>query len=79
MAYIQSQVKPTDSLAERCGNLLRVMLKRYKNYRLYAETVSELNALTGRELTDLGLSRSMIKGVALSAVYEGRDSRKDGI
>lgn len=40
--------------------------ERYKTYRV---TFNELNALSSRELADLGLHRSMIKGVALEAAY----------
>lgn len=37
--------------------------------RIYGTTVRELNALTNMELADLGLSRSMIRRVALEAAY----------
>ncbi|MFT3689294.1 DUF1127 domain-containing protein [Paenirhodobacter sp.] len=37
--------------------------------RVFRETVRELRGLTGRELADLGLNRSMIKSVAFEAAY----------
>ena len=43
---------------------------RVARYRLYRRTVAELSALSGRELADLGLHRSMIRRVALQAAYE---------
>ena len=37
--------------------------------RVYLQTVTELNALTDRELADLGLHRLMIPAVAKDAAY----------
>ena len=36
---------------------------------LYRQTVRELNQLNGRELADLGISRSMIRSVAYEAAW----------
>ncbi|WP_334192070.1 DUF1127 domain-containing protein [Pararhodobacter sp.] len=41
--------------------------------RVYVQTYNELNALTSRELADLGISRSMISRLAYEAAY-GRDA-----
>ena len=38
-----------------------------RNWRQYRNTVSELNGLTQRELSDLGISRSEIPAVARQA------------
>jgi uncharacterized protein YjiS (DUF1127 family) len=38
-------------------------------HRVYLETRSELNALTDRELADLGISRLNIADVAYQAAY----------
>ena len=75
MAYIQSETKLAGSFFENLATVVRNMLNRYKQYRLYSKTVSELRELNGRDLSDLGLSRSMIESVAFSAVYEGRQDR----
>ncbi|MCB1406412.1 MAG: DUF1127 domain-containing protein [Rhodobacteraceae bacterium] len=40
--------------------------------RVYVRTYNELNALSTRELADLGISRSMISRMAYEAAY-GRD------
>lgn len=40
------------------------LIRSYNNWRRYRETVSELNQLSNRELTDLGLSRADIPYVA---------------
>ncbi|WCR20039.1 DUF1127 domain-containing protein [Paracoccus alcaliphilus] len=36
---------------------------------VYRQTVRELNALTARDLQDLGISRSMIPGLAREAAW----------
>ena len=38
-------------------------------WRVYRRTLDELSALDDRDLADLGLSRSMIRGVAIEAAY----------
>jgi uncharacterized protein YjiS (DUF1127 family) len=45
---------------------LRQSVARYREYR---STYEELNALTDRELADLGLSRLNIRDVARESVY----------
>lgn len=42
---------------------------RFAQYRTYRQTVQELSSLSDRNLADLGLSRSMIKGVARETAY----------
>ncbi len=42
---------------------------RYGQYMTYRRTVRELSSLSDRALSDLGLSRSMIKGLAREAAY----------
>lgn len=44
------------------------LIRNYRNWRRYRETVSELNRLTTRELSDLGMNRSDITRVARSAI-----------
>ncbi|CTQ32023.1 DUF1127 domain-containing protein [Jannaschia rubra] len=39
------------------------------NWRTYRRTLNELSALSNRDLADLGLSRSMIRAIALEAAY----------
>jgi uncharacterized protein YjiS (DUF1127 family) len=40
------------------------LIRNYRNWRRYRETVSELQRLTTRELNDLGIARSDIPYVA---------------
>ena len=45
----------------------------WERSRIYMRTYRELNALSTRELQDLGISRSMISRLAYEAAY-GRDA-----
>ena len=47
-------------------------MQRFKDYRAYRRTVSELSDLTSHDLADLGLHRSEIRRVAYDAVYGAR-------
>jgi uncharacterized protein YjiS (DUF1127 family) len=40
------------------------ILRNYRNWRRYRETVNELSRLSNRELNDLGITRSEITSVA---------------
>ena len=50
-------------------SILQSYAKRFRKYRLYRRTVSELSALSNHTLTDLGLTRNEIKRVAWQAAY----------
>jgi len=44
------------------------IVRSFSNWRRYRETCGELNRLSQRELSDLGLSRSDIPAIARQAV-----------
>lgn len=44
------------------------LIRNYRNWRRYRETVTELNRLTTRELSDLGLNRGDITRVARNSI-----------
>jgi len=44
------------------------LIRNYRNWRLYRETVSELGRLSNRELSDIGFTRNEIRSVARRAV-----------
>ena len=44
------------------------LIRNYRNWRRYRDTVNELNRLSNRELDDLGISRADIPFVARRAV-----------
>ena len=46
---------------------LRDRMARRATYRI---TVAELNSLSCRDLADLGIHRSAIKGIAVAAAYQ---------
>jgi uncharacterized protein YjiS (DUF1127 family) len=43
------------------------LIRNYRNWRRYRQTISELSRLSNRELNDMGISRSDIPSVAKSA------------
>lgn len=65
MAY--TNTAQNTSFFARVGSSFDALATRYKQYRLYRETVDGLSALSNRELADLGLSRSDIKRVAIES------------
>ena len=44
------------------------IIRSYSNWRRYRETCNELNRLSQRELSDLGIARTDIPSVARQAV-----------
>jgi len=44
------------------------LIRNYRNWRRYRETVNELNRLSTRELNDLGLARGDIPHVARRSI-----------
>ncbi|MCV6824766.1 MULTISPECIES: DUF1127 domain-containing protein [Halocynthiibacter] len=65
----------TDIRAAEAGIQVRItaaykaLVEKFAQYKTYRNTLNELEALSARELADLGLNRSMIKRVALEAAY----------
>jgi uncharacterized protein YjiS (DUF1127 family) len=43
------------------------LIRNYRNWRRYRETVNELSRLSTRELNDLGITRADIHGIARGA------------
>ncbi|WP_082490872.1 MULTISPECIES: DUF1127 domain-containing protein [unclassified Aureimonas] len=44
------------------------IVRSYSNWRRYRETVSELNRLSQRELSDLGIARTDIPSIARQSI-----------
>ncbi|MFY0690852.1 MAG: DUF1127 domain-containing protein [Paracoccaceae bacterium] len=42
---------------------------RFAQYRVYRQTLAELRGLSGSELNDLGLNKTLLKRVAYEAAY----------
>ncbi len=64
-AQITSVAAPQFSLSK----LTEGFRARVAAYRMYRQTRNELQSLSGRDLADLGLHRSMIEGIAREAAY----------
>lgn len=69
MAYVNTTRATQSTLADRFGSLFAGVKAAMARRRIYDQTVRELRALTDRELTDLGISRSMIASIATEAAY----------
>lgn len=69
MAFITETRTNGISLIQRLTNLRGNFTEARAQRKIYKTTVSELENLSGRELADLGLSRSSIKSIALEAAY----------
>lgn len=54
---------------EKIVHALDVSAEATAKRRVYRQTLRELNALSAREMADLGLNRSMIRSVAYEAAY----------
>ncbi len=44
------------------------LIRNYRNWRRYRETVTELSRLSNRELNDLGIARANIREVARRSI-----------
>ena len=57
------------TLADRWNALRKQMAAASAQRKVYNTTLRELSVLTDRELADLGIARSQIKGIAMEAAY----------
>lgn len=69
MAYVNTTSAARKGFADRLAYVKDVVLTAIHQRRVYAQTVAELNALTDRELGDLGISRLGITDIAREAAY----------
>lgn len=65
MAFLNTT--STVTLSDRFSGLLDGIAARYRRHRVYRDTFNGLNALSNRELADLGLHRSELTRVAAEA------------
>jgi len=68
MAYSVSNMRATH-IADRMRAALRNFGEEMVRRRVYRTTLMELNALSNRELADLGMNRSELRRVAYEAAY----------
>lgn len=69
MTYVNNSRTASLGLADRFATLVATVKANAAKRRIYVQTVRELNILTDRELTDLGISRLSIEDVARMAAY----------
>lgn len=69
MAYVNTTRATQSSVSDRFSGLFAGFSAMMARRRIYSQTINELRALTDRELTDLGISRSAIVEVARAAAY----------
>lgn len=69
MAYVSTNRIAGKSLMDRVAGLMVSVASSLQQRRVYAQTVAELNALTDRELADLGIARASIVEIAHEAAY----------
>lgn len=67
MAYMNTTQTTGSTLGFRVAAIFNTVATRLKQRRLYRETFNGLNALTNRELADLGLHRSELHSIALES------------
>ena len=69
MAYVTTSrsLDLGSGLAPRFSRLMAKSSEYLARRRVYNVTLAELRSLSDRELNDIGMSRSMIKSVALEA------------
>ena len=53
------------------GGFIGGLTQQFARYKTYRRTLDELEALTDRELADLGVSRLTLRSIAYKAAYDG--------
>lgn len=69
MAYVNSSRAVRVTLADRIAALFAVAREANARRAIYSQTLRELNGLSDRDLSDLGLTRANITSVAREAAY----------
>lgn len=69
MAYATNTRTASTTLSQRISEARAALSDRYAKYSTYRATLNELAGLSDRDLTDLGINRSMIRGIATEAAY----------
>lgn len=69
MALANEILSIESGLLRRLSGLVSDFREARQRGRVFRQTLRELNALTNRELADLGIARSMITRVAYEAAY----------
>lgn len=69
MAYVNSSRAASLGLSDRISALVASVKLSLQRRATFQQTLNELNALSDRDLADLGLNRSSIRMIAREAAY----------
>jgi uncharacterized protein YjiS (DUF1127 family) len=69
MAYMNTTSAAGNTFTARIASAFHTLVTRIKERRLYRQTFEGLNALSNRELDDLGLSRSELRYIAKESAH----------
>ena len=69
MAYATDIRAYGATLSQRISEARAALADRYAKYSTYKVTLNELAGLSDRDLADLGINRTMIRGIATEAAY----------
>jgi uncharacterized protein YjiS (DUF1127 family) len=71
MAYVASNRSVSDGrgLGSRLAEIGKDLALAWRAHRIYRQTLAELQALSPRDLADLGLSSDMLHQIAHQAAY----------
>ena len=69
MAYVNSSRAAAVGLSDRVSAFVASVKLSLQRRATYQQTLNELNALSDRDLADLGLSRLQIRSIAREAAY----------
>jgi len=69
MAYVNSTRAVSATASDRVSGIFAAISAMLARRRVYDRTVRELRQLTDRELSDLGIARSLIGEIAREAAY----------
>jgi len=69
MAFATDTGFATTSLGNRFAAFRAQLADNAAKRKIYRQTVSELEALSARDLADLGIDRGLIKPIAMEAAY----------
>ena len=67
MAYFSTTQVERSGISTRLQAILISIADYMKSHRIYLATIVEMSSLSNRDLADMGINRSMIKGLAYSA------------
>ncbi|NNK78240.1 MAG: DUF1127 domain-containing protein [Litoreibacter sp.] len=57
------------TLSHGVAHSIAALKLRFAQYRVYSRTLAELRGLSASELNDLGLNKTLLRGIAYEAAY----------